>query len=239
METVSDGGPMHQNITLEPPRTGGQPAAPTTARAVAAHRQKRCQPSRFVAVVACSGAAGGGSSLAEFWQAGEVGPVSGRRRRGRRRRCRWRGGRGRLGLGRSAWWCGGRRGWRLLGRRVVGRRVPLIETNRLGADGQGLSRSRRSRYPVSALTVLECSRISRDLPYLESRTMSSPLALSRSSRSRRMASEMRSPVAATSPMSVGDRTTFRLFNWFIWRKSGPAHRWRAHLLERFPQRRSK
>jgi hypothetical protein len=50
--------------------------------------------------------------------------VSGWRRRGRWPRCRWRAGRARLGRGRSAWWCGGRRGWRPLARRGAARRRP-------------------------------------------------------------------------------------------------------------------
>src|SRR5215204_1143480 len=45
--------------------------------------------------------------------------VSGWRLRGTWPRCRWRVGREKLGPGRSAWWCGGRRGWRLPAHRAA------------------------------------------------------------------------------------------------------------------------
>lgn len=45
--------------------------------------------------------------------------ASGWPRRGAWRRCWWRVGRARPGLGHSAFWCGGRHGWRLLAHRAV------------------------------------------------------------------------------------------------------------------------
>lgn len=30
--------------------------------------------------------------------------------------------------------------------------------------------------------------------------------------------------------------TFGATNWFVWRRSGPGHRWRSRLLQRFPQK---
>ncbi len=29
---------------------------------------------------------------------------------------------------------------------------------------------------------------------------------------------------------------FGLLNWFMWRKGGPAHRWRIWILERYPKK---
>jgi hypothetical protein len=57
---------------------------------------------------------------------------------------------------------------------------------------------------LSAVTVLECSKISRDLSYLEFRTVNSPFPQSTSFRLSDMASEMRTPVAESRPMSASN-----------------------------------
>jgi hypothetical protein len=36
------------------------------------------------------------------------------------------------------------------------------------------------------------------------------------------------------PLSAAVGLVFGAANWYIWRNNGPAHRWRASLLRRFP-----
>ena len=66
-----------------------------------------------------------------------------------------------------------------------------------GSAGRGAARSRSS-----ARIVVSCSTTSRLLPNLLSRIRSSPWRTSTSARSRRIASPRRSPVTASSPISV-------------------------------------
>jgi len=81
-------------------------------------------------------------------------------------------------------------------------RAPQLEANTQARSPLGRSSSRRARYAFSAASVLSWTRISRDLPYLESRIRSSWLAASMSARSSANASLTRRPVQASSPINV-------------------------------------
>jgi hypothetical protein len=82
------------------------------------------------------------------------------------------------------------------------RRVPRLETNTQTGSAVGRSSSRRARYACSAASVLSWTSTSRDLPYLLSRIRSSRSVASMSALSNANASPTRSPVQASSPISV-------------------------------------
>ena len=76
----------------------------------------------------------------------------------------------------------------------------MRETKNDGSLGLGISCSRSVSYSRSAFMTLSCSGTSRDLPNLVSRMCSTPSVQSMSSRSSLIASPMRRPAAASSPI---------------------------------------